>query len=362
MTDLLTTLRRRARSQSARILLPEAHDCRVLDAAARAQADGIAQPVLFGPDDQTRQLCAELGIDIDALEFLPYPEGAVLDEYAAEYAALRDVDVAVARELLTDELVLAALLTRLDEVDGLVAGAVSPTAEVVAVANGVIGLDPAIDTASSYFIMQFDDETIGEDGVLLYADCGVNIAPSEEQLADIAVTTASTASELFGWSPRVAMLSFSTKGSAQHQMSERVANAAAVARRQVDDGVVDGELQADVALVPDIADRKTDAAAIRGDANIFIFPNLDAGNIAYKLTERLSGATALGPILQGYARPVSDLSRGASADDIYDILTVTACQVARGDFSDEGEILTTGLLRRRETSINADADAPDSKI
>lgn len=352
MSNTLAHLCDIARTQCPRILLPEADDERILEAAAQASRDGIAQPVLFGPRRKTGRLHDEFDSQREDIEFLPYPDENVLDTYAATYADLRGVDPAVAKRLLNDDLTLGALLLRLGEVDGMVAGATHSTAEVVAVANGLVGLDPSIETASSYFIMQFPDKKIGEDGVLLYADCGVNIDPSEDQLADIAITTANTTEELFGWQPRVAMLSFSTKGSASHETSKKVARAATEAQDCLDDAIVDGELQADVALVPDVAERKlADGEPIRGDANIFIFPNLDAGNIAYKLTERLAGATALGPILQGYAQPLSDLSRGASTDDICDIIGVTAAQVARHNMSGDGEILPRGLLRRRESEL-----------
>lgn len=349
MADVLETLRRTARTEWTRILLPEAHDERVLMAAARIAEEDIATPVVFGPDQETERLCEEHDVTTAGIEFLPYPEGDELAEYARTYADLRDVDLDVARTLLSDPLVLGSLLARLDEVDGLVAGAAHPTAEVVATANGVVGLDPAVDTASSYFIMVFDDPAVGEDGMMLYADCGVNINPDAERLADIAVSTADSAETLLDWTPRMAMLSFSTRGSAEHPDSEKVATATDLAADRIDSGVVDGEVQADVALVPEVARRKVPTdRRVTGDANILIFPDLDAGNIAYKLTERLAGAKALGPVLQGYARPVSDLSRGASVEDIVDIATITAVQAA-GESEVEGSVVSRGLLARRES-------------
>lgn len=357
MSDILTELRNEARAEQPRILLPESHDERVLEAAARVGEAGIATPVLFGPDRETHRLCEELSISLECFDCLPRPTNKALERYAQQLAAVRDIAPLTAERLLQDDLVLAALLVRCDEVDGLVAGAVTPTAEVVGVANGVIGLDPQIDIASSYFLMLFDDRGVGENGALLYADCGVNVAPTSHQLADIAVTTADTAETLLGWDPRLAMLSFSTKGSADHDTVEKVRSATALTSQQLDDEIVDGELQFDAALVPSVAERKVgNDAQICGDANTLIFPNLDAGNIAYKLTERLAGAQALGPILQGYARPLSDLSRGASTETICDIVTVTAARAARNDAACEGDIITRGLLRRRESTVVSQAE------
>jgi len=351
MPNILDKLRQAASSKQTRILFPEAHDERVLTAAARTAELEIARPVLFGPDAEITRLCSDLGISTELFEFLPQTDDGELAEYAGTYEELRDVSRSTARRILTEELVLGGLLVRLGTVDGMVAGATHPTSEVVAVANGLVGLAPGVNTASSYFLMVFDDETIGENGALLYADCGVNIDPSVNQLADIAVETVDTAEQLFDSQPRVAMLSFSTRGSADHDAAEKVAKAARRAAEQSQTAVVDGELQADVALVPEVAKRKVpDERTITGNANVLIFPDLDAGNIAYKLTERLAGATALGPILQGYAQPVSDLSRGASVEDIVDVTTITAVQSAP-DRDGDGEIIQEGLLSREEADL-----------
>lgn len=349
MAALLNELRRTAANDQMRILYPEVHDERVIKAAEQVAEQGIAHPVLLDADSETERLCDELGIDRDRIGNLRISEEDRA-EYASAYAEIRDVTPEQAREMVSDPLVLGGLLVRLEEYDGVVAGAVHPTAEVVAVANGVIGLTSGVDTASSYFLMAFKDDSIGEDGVLLYADCGVNISPSTEQLADIAVATADTASRSFDWVPRIALLSFSTHGSSQHESCQKVAKAADIASERVDSGVVDGELQADAALVPGVAERKVPSdGQIEGDANVLIFPDLNAGNIAYKLTERLADAKALGPILQGYAYPISDLSRGASVDDIVDITAITAVKAQKS--RSPGGIIPGGLLKRRETDI-----------
>lgn len=348
MTDVLSRLRTQARREAPRILLPEHRDTRVLTAAARAARDGIARPVVFDSAESFERLCRDQAIDPDLFDVHARADSDVHEVHVQEYAELRDVSDSTAATMLESDLVLGMLLLRLDEVDGVVAGAVHPTGDVVAAANSVVGFDPATATASSFFLMLTDRSDVGNDGTLLYADCGVNIEPSSEQLADIAQTTATTARRLLGWEPKVAMLSFSTKGSASHESVEKV-RAATAAVRERTDVVVDGELQADAALVPSVAERKVgEDAAVKGDANTLVFPTLDAGNIAYKLTERLAGAKALGPVLQGYTRPLSDLSRGSSAEDIYEIITLTAARAVNWDDTLDGDVVGGGLLGRRE--------------
>lgn len=356
MSDTLSEIQAKAREVSPRIILPESDDERVVEAAVAVSEQQIAHPVLLEPHDETLQLLEERDISSEAVSVLRVSEDE-LAEYADVYADVRNVSTEIASRMLEDNLVLSGLLTRIGEVDSTVAGAVYETAEVLAVANGIVGFDPAVDTGSSFFIMDFDRPDVGENGTLLYADCGVNISPSENQLANIALSTAETAEQLFGWTPKVAMLSFSTKGSANHESVEKIRTATELAQQKQDSLIIDGELQADAALVSDVAEKKIEGTPmIQGDANILIFPDLQAGNISYKLSDRLFGATALGPLLQGYARPLSDLSRGAIASDIADILTVTAAKAAVSPSGDDGvvtdsKIVTGGALHRSEQSV-----------
>lgn len=329
--NLIEKIIERAKSNKQRIVLPEALEERTITAADKALADGLAELILLGDIDQIHALAQKLGLkNIDKATLIDPATSDKREEYAQLLFELRKkkgMTIEQAREKVLDPLYFGCLIIKSGDADGQISGALSTTGDTLRPALQIIKCSPGITCVSGAMLMITQTPQYGEDGVLVIGDVAVTPMPDANQLAQIAVCTAQTARSVAGFDdPRVAMLSFSTKGSAKHEVCDKVIEATALAKQLDPSLKVDGELQADAALVPSVGQKKAPGSEIAGNANVLVFPNLEVGNIGYKLVQRLGNADAIGPILQGIARPVNDLSRGCSVDDIYKMVAITACQ------------------------------------
>ncbi|MDN4754105.1 phosphate acetyltransferase [Porphyromonadaceae bacterium W3.11] len=328
--QLLENLVAKAKQNKRRIVLPEGLEERTLRAADRLLEDEVAHIILIGKPDEVKAKASELGLkNIDKAEIvcpINNPKKETHANILFELRKAKGMTIEEATKLAENPLYLACLMIKNGDADGEVAGAFNTTGNVLRPALQIIKTAPGIRVVSGAFIMIVNDQKYGDDGVLVFGDCAVMPDPKADELAQIAVSSASTARTLVGMEPRIAMLSFSTKGSAKHDNVDKVAEATKLAQEMAPELSIDGELQVDAALDLATGQKKAPGSKVAGKANVMIFPDLQAGNIGYKLVQRLGGATAIGPILQGIAMPVNDLSRGCSVEDIYYMVAITSNQ------------------------------------
>lgn len=328
----LEQLKQKAKSNKKRIVLPEGYEERTLKAANIILEEGFCDVILIGNPDDIRQKAIQFSLKNLHLAQVVDPQTyEKIDAYAdlmVEMRKSKGMTKDQALKLMRDPLYLAVMMIKCGDADGEVAGADNATGDVLRPAFQIVKTKPGISVVSGAFLMVLNDTSFGENGMMLFADCAVHPNPTASELAEIAVASGQTARSIAGFEPRIAMLSFSTKGSAKHEMVDKVVEATRIAKEKAPDMQIDGELQADAAIIPSIGLKKAPGSPIAGHANVLVFPTLETGNICYKLVQRLAGAEAIGPILQGMAAPINDLSRGCSVSDIVNLVAITANQAA----------------------------------
>jgi len=326
---ILNNIIKQACAAPGSIVLAEGDDIRVIEAAARATREGVANCILIGDSETIGALADEAGISLEGIRIEDPASSSRTSDYAQNLLDLRakkGMTIEQSQQLVLDQLHFANLMVQAGDADGTIAGARYTSGDCVRGALQIIGVAPGIKTVSSFFLMIFEAEHHEPKQAMLFADCALVVDPSAEQLADIAIATTQSAQRLLERDPRVAMLSFSTNGSADHPFVDKVREATELVRKSSPQLAVDGDIQLDAALVPSIVERKMPDSKTRGNANVLIFPDLNAANIGYKIAQRLGGAIAIGPIMQGLNHPANDLSRGCSTDDVYYLIAMTVVQ------------------------------------
>lgn len=327
--DFISKMHQAAQNDVKRIGLPEGDEERTLRAAEILNNEKIAEVVLYGDKEKIRENAKKIGVNIDGIEIIDINTDDNKEKYINELYELRKnkgVTPQKAEDMLKDAVYYATMELKNNKIDGLVSGAVHSTGDLLRPGLQIIKTKPGVSIVSSFFAMILQNKELGEDGLMLFSDCGVNVNPTAQELAIIAKETAISARNLCKIEPKVAMLSFSTKGSAKNDLTEKVVEATRILEESNVDFVFDGELQLDAALVPEVAKLKSPDSKLKGDANVLIFPDLQAGNIGYKLVQRMAGAEAIGPLCQGFLKPINDLSRGCSVEDIVTTVAITAVQ------------------------------------
>ena len=327
--SVIDSIKNKAKSEKKHIMLPEGTEPRTVQAAAKIISEGIANVTLLGNEDEIKAKAAELNVNLAGIGIIDPEKSEFFADYVNQYYELRKakgVDMEKAEKQMKDPLFFSCMHIKNNRADGMVAGAINTTGNTLRPGLQIIKTTPGIKNVSGCFIMDIPNKQYGENGVMVFADCAVTIAPTSEQLAESAIMSAKTAKALCGIEPKVAMLSFSTKGSAKHENVDKVVEATRLAHELDPELMLDGELQADAALVEKVGQLKSPGSPVAGHANVLIFPDLQSGNIGYKLVQRLAGAEAVGPICQGFARPINDLSRGCSIEDIVSVVAITAVQ------------------------------------
>ncbi|WP_032121772.1 phosphate acetyltransferase [Clostridium amazonitimonense] len=327
--ELMKNIWQAAKADRKKIVLPEGDEERNLVASEKIKKEGLAEVVLVGSLEIIKEKAKNLGVNLDGIEIIDPETSPKTDEYAEAFYELRKnkgMTKDKALKIVKDPLYYGTMMVKMDDAHGMVSGAVHTTGDLLRPGLQIIKTAPGVSVVSSFFIMMVPDCQYGEEGMLVFSDCAVNPNPTAEQLASIAIATAETAKSLCKIDPKVAMLSFSTMGSADHELVEKVRKATEIAKEQRPDLAIDGEMQLDAAIVGKVAKQKAPNSEVAGKANVLIFPDLQSGNIGYKLVQRFAKAEAIGPICQGFAKPINDLSRGCSSDDIVSVVALTAVQ------------------------------------